>query len=333
MGVIDRKYGLTCDALSSLNLVTADSRTVTASPESDTDLWWASRGGGGGSFAIATSFTFTAHPAGPIALFTLEWPWALAGEVLPAWQAWGPAAPDELWSNCQLLATTGGGVPKLKVTGVYLGTPDALAGQLGPLTRAIGATPTFRFVGPESYQNAMLIEAGCSGDTVPACHLANRGSAGVLARALFAAKSDFLTTPLPAAGVEAVVSAVTGRQQMSEPGSGAIVFDLTGGAINQVPAAATAFVHRDTSFSVQYDTNWAAGTSAQAVAANLSWLAQAWGPVRPFASGQAYQNYADPDLVGWQQAYYGANFARLTTVKGAYDPDDVFQFPQSIPLL
>jgi len=331
MGVIDRKYGLTCDALDSLNLVTADSRSLTCSPESNTDLWWASRGGGGGSFAIATSFTFSTHPVGPIALFTLEWPWAAAAETVAAWQAWGPATPDELWSNCQLLATSGGGVPKLKVSGVHLGTVDALSDQLSPLTRAVGAALTYRFVGEESYLNAMLIEAGCSGDSVSECRLAAPGSQGVLPRALFAAKSDFLTTALPAAGVEAVVRAVTARQAMSEPGNGAIVLDLTGGAINQVPAADTAFVHRDTQFLMQYNANWAGGTSSGAVAANLSWLGQAWAPVRPFASGQAYQNYADPDLVGWQQAYYGANFARLTTVKATYDPDDVFHSPQSIP--
>jgi hypothetical protein len=46
----------------------------------------------------------------------------------------------------------------------------------------------------------------------------------------------------------------------------------------------------------------------------------------------AHQNYADPELRDWAEAYYGANLGRLEQVKAAYDPDDVFRFPQSVPL-
>ena len=52
--------------------------------------------------------------------------------------------------------------------------------------------------------------------------------------------------------------------------------------------------------------------------------------MRPYASGQAYQNYVDPVLTDWRQAYYGANYTGLTQVKAAFDPGRVFTFPQAV---
>ena len=53
--------------------------------------------------------------------------------------------------------------------------------------------------------------------------------------------------------------------------------------------------------------------------------------MRPYVSGQAYQNYIDASLPNWQRAYYATNLSRLRQVKQTYDPDFFFRFPQAIP--
>ncbi|HUB76977.1 MAG TPA: FAD-binding oxidoreductase, partial [Solirubrobacteraceae bacterium] len=100
IGVVGRRYGLTCDQIASLTAVSADSRVLTVAPDSEPDLYWASRGGGGGNFAVVTGFELTTHPIPPLTLFDLAFPWAAAADVLGAWQQWVAATPPELWTNC-----------------------------------------------------------------------------------------------------------------------------------------------------------------------------------------------------------------------------------------
>jgi len=121
--------------------------------------------------------------------------------------------------------------------------------------------------------------------------------------------------------------------QTELPGlGGGLAFDGYGGAINAVAADATAFVHRDALCQLQMSASWGAGASSATTDAVAAWLAETAAAVAPFTNGEAYQNYIDPTLADWQQAYYGANLPRLQQVKLAYDPDDVFSFEQSIPL-
>ena len=113
-------------------------------------------------------------------------------------------------------------------------------------------------------------------------------------------------------------------------GVGGIAFDALGGAINRVAPSATAFVHRNGLFLAQYTTDWDNGAAAAGVARQHAWLRSFWSSMRPYASGQAYQNYINPDLANWRQAYYGANYTRLTPVKKTYDPTRLFTFAQAI---
>ena len=332
IGVVARAYGLTSDNVQSLQIVTADGQVRTCDSSSNPDLYWACRGGGGGNFGVVTSFTFTTYPAGQIVLFFLSWPWSQAAQVISAWQSWAPHAPDELWSNLHLAAAPGGSTPSVQVGGTYIGSLSAAQAQLETLYAGVGSEPSSPFLESTSWLHAMLVEAGCASLTVNECHLPTQNPQGQLSRASEYAKSDFFTTPLTSHAIGTLLSGVESLQQVSGApgGSGGIAFDALGGAVNRVAAGATAFVHRNALFGAQYTTGWSAGSASGGVDRQHAWLREFWQSMRPYASGQAYQNYVDPDLTNWRQAYYGANYARLASIKAAYDPHRLFTFPQAI---
>ena len=332
VGVLGRKLGLTCDNLLAAQIALADGRVLTCDAQHDPDLFWALRGGGGGNFGVVTSFTFRVYPVDSLALCTLDWPWSAAADVLDAWQTWAPQAPDELWSNCLFQATGDKQAePIVRVNGVYMGNAASLEALLAPLIAQIGAAPTRRYVWQSDLLGAMLDEANCGGLSVSQCHLPGQTPDGLLTRSTFRNKSDYFTHTLPRQGIEALVNAITTCQTSPNLRLGGLGIDAFGGAINRVAPDATAFVHRDALFSIQYAATWYSGDPAWIAGENARWLADMWQAMRPYASGGAYQNYIDPDLTTWQQAYYGANLPRLRRIKAAYDPGNFFHFAQSIP--
>jgi FAD/FMN-containing dehydrogenase len=331
IGVLGRKYGLTSDALSQLTVVTADGSALTANAGSHADLYWASRGGGGRNFGIATSLHFKTRPVPALAMFTLNFPWAAAAALFGSWLGWIRNAPDELWSNCLLLSAGSSGLIA-RTTGVYVGSTTALASLLAKLRSAIGTAPTSSSLSSATYLQAMLIEAGCADITLAQCHVQAPGSAGTLPRTAFLAKSAYFAKAPPSAGISAVVNAIGAFSHELPSLGGGLAFDSYGGAINAVPAAATAFVHRDALCQMQMTASLGPSTPASTVASAQTWLNQTAQSLRSYTNGQAYQNYIDPTLANWQQAYYGSNLPRLRTVKAKYDPDNVFRFAQSIPL-
>lgn len=330
IGVLGRKYGLTCDNLLSAQVVLADGRVVTCDEQREADLFWSLRGGGGGNFGVVTSFTFRVHPLTSVTLFTLGWAWSNAADVLDAWQNWAPQAPDEFWSNCLFLANQNSG-PLVRINGVYIGDQASASAQLQQLISGVGAAPISNSVWQAGVLEAMLYEAGCYGKSVEQCRLPSMDAQGQVQREIDLAKADYFTNKLPRQAINALVDAINRRQANGSFTGGGIGIDAYGGAINRVASDATAFAHRNALFSAQYTATWEPGDSASLVEANRSWLKDTWQAMRSYASGASYQNYIDPDLSDWQNAYYGSNLARLQRAKATYDPDNLFHFAQSIP--
>ena len=122
-----------------------------------------------------------------------------------------------------------------------------------------------------------------------------------------------------------MIKAIEERQD--QKGSGAILLDGYGGAINRVKSTRTAFVHRDQLYCVQY-YDQVANKGEQKSASK--WIQKTRRRLSKFVSGQAYQNYIDPKLKNWQNAYYGKNYDRLVAIKTKYDPDNRLAFRQGI---
>ncbi len=318
-GFTSRKFGTTSDNVQSLGIVTADGSYLHCNAHQNADLFWACRGGGGGNFGIVTYFDVMSHAVPDVSTYLVTWPWSQAAAVLGAFQAFAPAAPDELASTCYLRTSASG--PSVECFGQLLGPQSQLAALIKPLTGVAGATVTLR---SSSYVDAQLRWAGCTGLTLDQCHLVGDTPTGTLARGNFVAKSDYVNAPLSAAALATIVHRF---EQPASFGFGSLQFDAYGGAINRVPAAATAFVHRNALSSAQYLAHWSSPAGEPAAGA---WLSGFYAAMRPYVSGFAYQNYIDPQLASWKHAYYSTNYPRLAKIKAKVDPDRVFTFPQAI---
>jgi hypothetical protein len=308
-GLAARHLGLTIDSLRAVKIVTADGTLRSVDEQSDPELLWALKGGGGGNFGVVTEFTFATHPMpASSTFFKVAWPWSSAHAAIEAWQSWAPATNDKITSILHVESTG----PDLYATGQYLGSAGDIPRLVAPLLTVDGASLPVNAEHP--YMEIQMLLAGCEGRALAWCHTIGAASGGQMPREIFQAKSDYVKTPLPAAGRAAMIAAAEAS------GSGALLCDSYGGAIGQVGADQTAFVHRGPLFCIQYYSGVVA----------TDWVHQAWTKMRPFVSGMAYQNYIDPDLQGWEQAYYGANLARLKRTRALVDPQHYFDFPQAI---
>jgi FAD/FMN-containing dehydrogenase len=327
LGVLSRAWGLTCDDLIAAQVVTADGSVRDCDATHDADLFWALRGGGGGSFGVVTSLTLRTHAVGDLALGFLTWPWARAAAVVAGWQTWMSRAPDALWSTLHLDTVNGGAA--VAIHAVHVGTASEIGKLLDGLIALTGA-PDYRESGSRSYRDVMFLEAGCLGSSVARCHLQGTTAEGRLSRDTFVARSIVAPRALSTDAIRALVDAVGSAPGPPDIGYAGVLLDSLGGAVSRVAPSETAFVHRDAFAIAQLYGSWEAAAASTVADGTTAWLRRLHATVRPLIGPGAYVNYADPDLSDWENAYWGANYARLRQVKAKYDPDRVFDFPQAV---
>ncbi|MDJ0345113.1 FAD-binding oxidoreductase [Streptomyces sp. H10-C2] len=317
-GVLSRSYGLTCDSLTGATIITADGKQLDCDATANSDLFWALRGAGCGNFGVVTELRFATHPAPSVVTGYATWPWSRAAAVVRAWQEWGPDQPDEIWSSLHLDAPAGGS-PKVSVATLTTGSRSDLASAMDRLSGSAGGGAPSLSLRPRSYLEAMFSYAGCSDLSTAQCHLPPKGR---LQRETYTARSDFYDHSLSPTGIQTLLTQVERLGSISGGGAGSVALTALGGAVNRVDPGATAFVHRRSRFLAQY--------IASDALSRTTWLDTLYEAMRRHASGSAYQNYTDPALKDWRQAYYGSAAARLTELKKKYDPDRLFDFPQAL---
>jgi FAD/FMN-containing dehydrogenase len=293
MGWLARQHGLSCDNVVSFELVTAAGDVVRASADENPELFWGLRGGGG-NFGVVTEFEFQLPHTGTSTLTVeLDFPVADAAPAFTRWRDLSATAPR----SATYAATVLGGIATLGF--VWVGDPDegrAHARALDSLGRPLGER-----VVEQSYVDLQQRE-----DTVKG-HALRRYWKGHYVR------------ELPDPAIEAFLA--------HDPEVGGS-FQAYGGAIADVPDDATAFGQRGTAFEYVCAARW---TDPTEDAARMAAARVCASRLDPFASGVYVNVLGDEGEAGVRRAYPAAKLVRLTALKVAVDPDNVFHLNQNIP--
>jgi FAD/FMN-containing dehydrogenase len=327
VGVLVRSLGLTCDQLEAVTIVTADGTVHdvdASSTGSDADLFWACRGGGGGTVGVVTELTFRTVPAPPVLVFSLTFPWTAAASVVAAWQDWAPSADPRLWSTLKLLAGAAHpDGPVVSLTGTWTGPQHGADQSVDAFIARTGVTPLTHTATPQTYGDAMRALAGCSGLTLAQC---STGPGGRLQRVPEAATSSIGRQTLTGPEIDTLVAEVGRAAAVDGLSEGGVSLDALGGAVGKPAPADTVFPWRDALWTAQYTAVFADGADPAPFDAYVrgfrSAMTPAWGDA-------AYANYLDATITD-PAAYFGDNTARLRRIVRRVDPKSRFAQPDGL---
>jgi len=313
VGYLRRKYGLSCDNLLSVELVTADAQVIHASDSDNSDLFWALRGGGG-NFGIVTNFKYRLHPVGPdVTTLNPIFPIGEARQALTKWREFTAKAPEEATTAFAMWVIPAHpdfpknlhGANVCLFDGMHIGPPEDADADFHPLREIDGKlldlSDRVSYVEAQRSFDAFFPENG-----------------------LYYWKALFLDE-LSNGAIEKIVSRA---EQRPNPRILVIIRHL-GGAIDRVGQKETAYRHRGAQFMLSIDGAWEDPAESER---NIAWIRNFWEDMQPYSNGGVYLNFSgfgegDSDL--WQ-ASHGTNYARLAKVKQIYDPANIFRINQNI---
>ena len=308
VGFLVRKYGLTIDQLLAAEVVTADGEVRHVDEESDPDLFWALRGGGG-NFGVATKFKFRLQPVneilGGIMVLPAE-PSVIAGFVAEA-----QAAPDELSTIANVMKAPPmpflpeelHGQPIVLAFVAYAGPADEGERVVAPL-RALG--PLADMVRPMPYPEMYSFEPEVE-DFHP----------------LYTSRSQFAESVDESAAATIVESVAA-----SSAAPAVAQLRVLGGAMARVPADATAFAHRSVSMIINIAALY---ENPDERPQHTEWASELSSKLLQEDDGAYVGFLGDEGEERVRAAYPGATWDRLAEVKGKYDPDNLFRLNQNIP--
>ncbi|MFB6608980.1 FAD-binding oxidoreductase [Agromyces sp. NPDC056379] len=300
MGWLARRHGLACDNVIAFELVTADGERLRVDRDSHSDLDWALRGGGG-NFGIVTAFEFALHPE-PGDAISVEFHYSIDDDATAAamrvWRDLAADAPREATFTTTISGAT------VALGFVWVGDPVAARPRIDELERRLAevAAPARSSIDPLSYLQLQTREDDIEG------HEWRRYWKGHYFREL----GDDL------------IDALLARDGGLSPD---VSLQAYGGAIAEVPGDATAFSRRDTAFEFVAASRWRSpDDDALRMAAARRYASTMDG----FSSGAYVNVLGDDGDAGIRRAYSADQLARLTAVKDAYDPGNVFHLNQNI---
>jgi hypothetical protein len=309
-GWLTRRFGLSCDNIEALTLVTAEGSVVRANAKENADLFWALRGGGG-NFGVVTEFTATLHPLTSVVLAQGLCPEADIGRLLEFWRDFMAEAPLDLKWNIDLrLAPRNENVPVAlqgrPVAGnslVWTGDPEAGRPYL---ERAL------------SFCN----KASVSRKIVSFLNLQTMADSDFPHGRRYYTKSGFFTY-LDDVTITRLLTAVTTIPSLDTQ----IELAYLGGAAAQVAADETAFGDRSAPFIMNLLANW---QDASADSGNITWVRGLFKALQPAMKPGVYVNFMSGDEQDRVPEAYHQRWDRMVAVKTHYDPNNFFRLNQNV---
>lgn len=311
IGWIMRKYGLTIDCLTSVDVVTADGEFVTAGHDENAELFWGVRGGGG-NFGVVTEFEFEMHGLGPqVVAGPVFWPAEQTREVMHFYRDWVADCPDELMTIVvQRQAPDLPIIPRQLVGRLILGVVACWCGDVAEGERVVAplkrfGSPVLDLCGPKPYlaHQKMFDPSFRHGQWyyVRSCDVA-------------ALTDDVID-----------VMAEFGRQ-ITSPVTSIALWQM-GGAVARVDDDATAFNGRHSGFTFNINGN---SRTADGFDEQRRWARSYWDGLRPHHTGVYVNFLMEEGEERVRQAYGPDKFARLKALKRRYDPTNLFRLNQNI---